>query len=123
MVLGPAPRVALRIAIASSPRPEAPVGVRELRCGPAGGDWPAAEHACRALRWSDLRPIGPETRDLVPITRRPLRLTGSAFGKPVSLYFPAMGSSTRRLRFEVIQRVLGLERGTPRGHGASESSQ
>ena len=104
------PRVDLRIAIASSPRPGAPVRTRDLRCGPVGGDWPRAARACRALRPADLKPIGPESRDLVPITRRPVRLTGTAFGHPVSLYFPVRGSSTRRLRFESIRSALGLDR-------------
>jgi hypothetical protein len=108
--VGATPRVELTIAIAASPRPGAPVRTWVLRCGPVGGDWPRVASACAALGPRTLRPIGAETRDLVPIGRRPLRLAGAAFGRPVSLYFPAQGSSTRRLRFESIQRALGLDR-------------
>jgi hypothetical protein len=106
---GAAPQIAIRIAIVSPARAHPRTSIWHLRCGPVGGNWPNAVSACAALAPWDLRPIGPETRDLVPITRRPLRLTGMAFGDPVSLYFPVRGSSTRRLRFEPISGALGLD--------------
>jgi hypothetical protein len=109
-------RVDIRIAIAM-PAGE-PARSWRLRCEPSGGDWPRRAGACGRLDASLLAPIGPESRDLVPIAARPVRLTGSAFGAPVSLYFPTAGSSTRRERFRALTRALG--RG-PFAHGGRRS--
>ena len=100
-------RVVLRIAIAESARSTAPARVWRLSCRPGGGDWPRRAEACRRLTPGLLAPITVETRDLVPITSQPVRFTGTAFGRSVSLRFDSEGSSTRRDRLRALRRALG----------------
>lgn len=100
--------VDLRIVVAASADPGAPQRSWRLRCRPQGGNWPRRRRACASLTAAHLAPIGPETRDLVPIARQPLRVEGRAFGRRVSLFFGPKGSSTRRERFHQLSRALGL---------------
>lgn len=101
------PTVDLRIRIAASAREGAPTRLWRLRCEPAGGDWPSVGPACRRLSAKVLAPIEFETKDFTRITRQPVRVTGRAFGKAVSLRFPAMGSSGRRARLRALRSALG----------------
>ncbi len=102
-----APAIDLRIAIAASARKGAPVRTWRLRCKPAGGDWPSVGPACRRLKPALLAAIEFETKDYTRITRQPVRFTGRAFGKAVALYFPAMGSGSRRARLKLLRTALG----------------
>jgi len=100
-------RVVLRIAIAESDRSNAATRVWRLNCRPGGGDWPRRADACRRLTRSLLAPITAERRDLVQITSQPVRFSGTAFGRSVSLRIDAEGSSTRRDRLRALRRALG----------------
>jgi hypothetical protein len=97
----------LRIAIAASARSGAPTRTWTLRCDPSGGSWRGRVAACARLTPSALAPITVETRDLVAVTRQPLRVTGRAYGRRVDLVFGAEGSSTRRARYRLVRRALG----------------
>jgi hypothetical protein len=99
--------IQLRIAIAASAHKGAPVRAWRLRCKPAGGDWPSVGPACRRLKPELLATIEFETKDYTRITRQPVRLTGHAFGRAVSLQFPAMGSGSRRARLRLLRTALG----------------
>ena len=101
------PRVDVRISIAASARKGSPARTWRLRCKPAGGDWPSVGPACRRLKPALLAAFEIETRDYRPITRQPARITGRAFGKRVSLTFPAMGSGTRAARLKALRTALG----------------
>lgn len=56
--------------------------------------WPNVVPTCRRLK-ARLVSIDVETKDYTRVTSQPVRITGRAFGKRVSLTFPAMGSGTR----------------------------
>lgn len=101
------PAIDLRIRIAASARKGAPTRTWRLRCKPAGGDWPSVGPACRRLKPDLLAAIEIETRDYTRITTQPVRITGRAFGKAVSLRLPAMGSGTRRARLKLLRAALG----------------
>ena len=101
-----AERLGLRIQVEP---PGRRVQVWHLRCDPPGGTWPQADAACRRLDAEMLGPIGPETRDLVAVAPAPVLVTGTAFGRPVRLFFGVRGSSTRRDRFELLRQALGLQ--------------
>ncbi len=93
--------------IAASARKGSPTRTWRLRCKPAGGDWPSVGPACRRLKPALLAAFEIETRDYRTITRQPVRITGRAFGKRVSLTFPAMGSGTRAARLKALRTALG----------------
>jgi hypothetical protein len=101
------PAVDLRIRIAASARSGASTRTWRLRCKPAGGDWPSVGPACRRLKPALLAAFEIETKDYTRITRQPVRITGRAFGKVVSLRFPAMGSGTRAARLKALRTALG----------------
>jgi hypothetical protein len=109
------PAMALNIRIAASAARGAPVRLWRLRCSPNGGDWPSVAPACRRLKPELLAPIDIETQDYGRVTRQPVRITGRAFGKVVSLRFAAMGSSTRAARLRALRTALG-----PRGFSQAE---
>lgn len=84
-----------------------------LRCRPTGGTWSDRSGACRRLRDAKgrkaLSPIGPETRDLVEITRSPVHVTGRLGDRQVDVRIPAQGSSTRAKRFAQLRTLLGRD--------------
>jgi hypothetical protein len=102
-----AAKIDLHIRIAASARTGARTRTWRLRCTPDGGDWPGVGPACRRLKPQLLATIQVETEDYTRITRQPVRVTGRAFGKAVSLQFPAMGSGTRRARLKLLRTALG----------------
>jgi hypothetical protein len=109
------PAIDLRIRIAASESKKAPVRLWRLRCKPAGGDWPSVGPACRRLKPELLASIVYETNDYTRVTRQPVSINGRAFGKVVSLRFPALGSGTRASRLRALRTVLG-----PRGFSQAE---
>ena len=104
-------RTALTITLRTSGRAEPRQRSYSLRCGPSGGTWRRAASVCRRLKGEKgtraLSRIGPETRDLVPITSTPVTVRGRADGRRVNVEIPARGSSTRRKRFQLLRNVLG----------------
>jgi hypothetical protein len=104
---GARPAVDLKIEIAASADDAAPSKTWTLRCSPGGGSWPSVGPACERLTAEVLSPIRVETRDLQQITDQPVRISGRAFGSPVSLAIPAQGSGTRLARLRALRAALG----------------